>query len=77
MFESNAIKHLRSIMCKNFTGLSISHIGRLRLSNLAVGLASKALNKSSDLFIHISATSGPRVKYDISIHIYISWGVHF
>ena len=52
-------------------GLSISHVRRPGLSNLAPGLASSALNKSSGLAVHISATSGPRIKYDLSIHIYI------
>ena len=36
-----------------------------------------ALNKSPDLPSHISAPGGPSLKYDLSIHIYVSWGLHF
>ncbi len=59
------------------SGLSISHVRRPGLSNLAPGLAISALNKSSRLAVHISATSGPRIKYDLSIHIDVLGGAHF
>ena len=59
------------------SGLSISQIRRPGLSSFAPGPASNALNKSPDLPGHILATSGPSVKYDLSIHIYISQGVRF
>ena len=41
--------HGFEIECHNLTGLSISHVRRPGLSSLALGLASKALNKSSGL----------------------------
>ncbi len=55
----------------------ISHIRRPGLGNSTPGLVICAYNKSWDLSVHISGTSGPRKKCDLSTHIYPQRHIHF